>query len=237
MCRRCRKTFTAKTNTFISKTHYLEKWQKYLECFRNNYSIRKTANLVGISVPTAFAWRHKLLNSLKDKQNNNFIGYVETSFFIIYHSEKGNKNLASPGRRRGKYGYFCNPSICKEKIITVEDRFGNRILYFKSEINLSTFSLWETFFPLITEKNTIVGDSRALPPSTFNPKKIKYLCRGYNNENKASKKRIFVRANITESNLRQWLNIFRGIASKNIAKYLKWFTHTVDTATALNEFF
>lgn len=235
MCRNCRRTFTAKTKSFISKSHYPEKWLLYLECFKKNYSVRKSAKIVGISIPTSFAWRHKLLSSLKPEKHNKFIGYIELSSFIICHSEKGNKCLSVPSRKRGNFAYIGITRYKKEEVVIAEDRLGNKVLYFKSSVNESTRYLRETFYPLIDESNIIIGFERTVPKCTFNPKKIKYVLRSYNFNIPSCKDRIFVRAHLTTHLLRKWLNIFKGIASKNMPKYLRWFNLTDDLTNIIAE--
>ncbi|WP_396020655.1 GNAT family N-acetyltransferase [Clostridium sp. CM027] len=55
----CRKTFTDFTLSprYNSKKD-IKKWILYSKCMANGYSIRKCAELVGISIPTSFFWRY-----------------------------------------------------------------------------------------------------------------------------------------------------------------------------------
>lgn len=67
ICKDCHKTFTNYTNSPISYSKKnISKWIEYTKCMLAGYSLRKSSKLVGISLSTAFYWRHKILNSVKD---------------------------------------------------------------------------------------------------------------------------------------------------------------------------
>ena len=55
------------------------------------YSLRKTAEICNISLPTAFAWRHKILDALQEIQDSiKFDGIVEAGETFMSISYKGN---------------------------------------------------------------------------------------------------------------------------------------------------
>lgn len=66
ICKSCGKTFTDYTRSprYNSKRG-LRKWVLYAKCMINGYSVRKCAEIVGISIPTSFFWRHKLLDAIR----------------------------------------------------------------------------------------------------------------------------------------------------------------------------
>ena len=71
MCMTCHKTFTHTNNTILYGVKKdISVWKKYIHCMSKKYSLRKTAEVCGISLPTAFAWRHKILDSLQETQEN-----------------------------------------------------------------------------------------------------------------------------------------------------------------------
>lgn len=101
-CKYCGCTFTETSYSTISHTHCdLAKWEKYIECLLAGLSLEKCSQFCGISVRTAFLWRHKILSILQNDQSNRVLGGVveldETFFSISY---KGNrtksKNFAMP---------------------------------------------------------------------------------------------------------------------------------------------
>ena len=64
-CVDCRRIFQATTNTVLGKNTYRnqEKLRMYVNCMCKELSVRQSAKICGITVPTAFAWRHKILNA------------------------------------------------------------------------------------------------------------------------------------------------------------------------------
>lgn len=67
ICKDCHKTFTNYTNSPISYSKKsINKWIEYTKCMLAGHSLRKSSKIVGISLSTAFYWRHKILNAVKD---------------------------------------------------------------------------------------------------------------------------------------------------------------------------
>lgn len=66
LCMTCHKTFAHTNNTIL----YEVKKDVSVCCITKKYSLRKTAKVCAISLPTAFAWRHKILDALQETQKN-----------------------------------------------------------------------------------------------------------------------------------------------------------------------
>ncbi|WP_107952361.1 IS1595 family transposase [Campylobacter concisus] len=91
ICMDCRKTFAQTNNTILYGVKKdLSVWEKYIHCMIEKYSLRKTAQICGISLPTAFAWRHKILDALQQMQDNiKLDGIVEADETFMPISYKG----------------------------------------------------------------------------------------------------------------------------------------------------
>lgn len=63
ICKDCHKTFTDFTYSpcYTSKKIFTS-WLSYIKCMIECYLIRKYAEIVEISIPTSFLWRHKIFN-------------------------------------------------------------------------------------------------------------------------------------------------------------------------------
>jgi transposase-like protein len=65
-CGGCGRTFSATTNTLLSSTKKdISTWQLYITCMARGLPLAKAAEVCDISIPTAFAWRHKILDALR----------------------------------------------------------------------------------------------------------------------------------------------------------------------------
>lgn len=55
LCRACRHSFVATTNTTLQYSKKgLDVWLRYIDCMANQFSIRKSARICQISIPTSF---------------------------------------------------------------------------------------------------------------------------------------------------------------------------------------
>ena len=92
VCKSCKRTFSDLTNSpRCNSNKDVSLWIKYAQCMINGYSLRKCAEIVGISLPTAFFWRHKLLDALRMYMDvGNVGGVVEADESFFRESFKGN---------------------------------------------------------------------------------------------------------------------------------------------------
>jgi transposase-like protein len=92
ICKSCEKTFSDFTRSprYNSKKD-INKWILYSKCMINGFSIRKCAEIVEISVPTSFCWRHKFLDAIKVYMGvGNVGGVIEVDEAFFRESFKGN---------------------------------------------------------------------------------------------------------------------------------------------------
>ena len=106
MCVDCHKTFANTNNTILFKTQKeLEIWKKYIHCMVEKYSLRKTAEICGIALSTAFYWRHKILDALQKMQNevklDDIVEADETFMPISYKGHHKDFNFPRLAKKRG----------------------------------------------------------------------------------------------------------------------------------------
>lgn len=91
-CKCCGATFTETSYSATSKTrHSKEDWEVYIHLLLKGASLTECAFQCGISVRTAFIWRHKILSTLQHDQRNRVMsGIVEADEKYIPVSYKGN---------------------------------------------------------------------------------------------------------------------------------------------------
>ena len=108
MCMDCKKTFTNTNNTILFKAQKdFEIWQKYIHCMIEKYSLRKTAQICGIALSTAFYWRHKILDALQNMQDEvELNGVVEADETFMTISFKGNHKDFKLPRLAKKEGHL-----------------------------------------------------------------------------------------------------------------------------------
>ena len=81
ICRNCKKTYTIRTNTiFYYSKKNINVWREYIELFSQGLSLRKIVAEMDnkINLKTAFYWRHKILEVMKNFDNHDKLdGVVE----------------------------------------------------------------------------------------------------------------------------------------------------------------
>ena len=91
-CKSCGTTFTETSYSVISRTRFGEDiWEKFIHLTLKGASLAECAFACGISVRTAFIWRHKILAVLRNDQNNRIMaGIIEADETYFPVSYKGN---------------------------------------------------------------------------------------------------------------------------------------------------
>ncbi|MEI8226563.1 MAG: IS1595 family transposase [Bacteroidota bacterium] len=102
-CKSCRKSFTSATGTSHFHLQKKDKFEDYKTLMEQGYiPLKDMAAKIGISIQTAFDWRHKILINLKET-NNQFEGLTEIDDLWFLYSQKGRKGLKYARKRGGSH--------------------------------------------------------------------------------------------------------------------------------------
>ena len=221
-CKDCHKTFTAKSNTVQPQSKKSSAlWARYIELMFQGKSIRKIARELKISVPTAFYWRHKILNILKKNYSPVLKGVVEADETYFRLSFKGQKKNFPKDRYPRKRGAASKRGISKEQVcvLTAVDRtshntymrplcLGNLKLRYLREHLLSHVSIPNTMlitdgaiaYKALAEKHNLlhtrIGTARIQGPHHVQT------------------------VNALHSNLKGFMLPFKGVATKRVPRQL-----------------
>jgi len=127
LCWSCKKTFTDLSKTALHYIHNKEKFFYTLRLMLEGYSLTKTAQIVKVSIPTAFNWRHRVLDSLRNLEDDHLSGIVEADDTFFLHSQKGNRNIGGHPRKRGgksKKRGISDEQVC---VLVARDRNDNTV--------------------------------------------------------------------------------------------------------------
>ena len=108
-CSDCGSVFTSMSSTLFSGSQKdATQWTDFILCTLEGRSLRYCAEKCNISLPTSFAWRHKLLNVLTSQQFSDCLtGLVEVDEMFVNVSYKGNHKkskkftMPRPAYKRG----------------------------------------------------------------------------------------------------------------------------------------
>ncbi|MFA9398964.1 MAG: hypothetical protein ACERKV_11980 [Clostridiaceae bacterium] len=230
ICKDCFKSFNELTGTIFSGTHNINKWNDFLISIQNIVSLRKEASTIGLSTSTIFYWRHKLIRSLSQDNDENYHGITEV-FHIPY--PKTDKSPTHPSSYQSEH--HLRSSSCSRPFACFDhseyDRFWLILTYerrgkimanildkscrdnefaefFKSKITKkNTFCLWNCApaslaLKTLSKKNKDISVYiRNLGNSPYNPKYVFKFFKSYI----------------------EWQNNFFGISTKYIVDYISWY--------------
>jgi transposase-like protein len=233
LCKTCNHSFIATTNTTLEYTKKeLSVWMQYLECLSNQFSIRKSAKICRISIPTAFVWRHKILDVLNrnlslDKTKLSGIVEADETYFHLsfkgcrklsqYTDRKPHKRGNSISKRGLSYEQVCVPCAVstKGKGLSAVGKLGSG--------NLSVLSI---LFGNKIEAGTVLCSDKLSAYVQF----CKRFHLVHNNSGlKHIEKLLSVHIphiqhiNAYHSTMKRFMRPFNGVSTKYLNNYLTWF--------------
>lgn len=196
--------------------------------YDQGYSLRKTAVEVGITLTTAFYWRHKIIDAIRNViGRGNLSGIIETDETFFLESFKGNHKkskvfmMPRPARKRGEGSKFRGISHEQVCVSCAVDRNGNIIneLACKGRI---THKNIESVFSGAIDKDAVICTDKHKSYIRFAKKsgiKLIQLKSG------KAKKGIYhiQHINSYHNELKKWFKQFNGVSTKHLANYLYWF--------------
>jgi len=225
-CKKCGYRFreTAKSLVYYSHKYYL--LMNYIKCMLEGKSLRACAREVGISLPTSFKWRHKILSAIQGLEGGiNFSGITEADELLMQYSEKGRRYKTLEEKEQAM-----NTVHTKVAVLVMTDREGNLLFKHTGENRVQNSQIKEELKRRVSEKNLICfkpNDEFQQAVSQSPSKKVivkspteKVLIR------RKTKGLAVYSVNIVEKKITDfliWMIRFRGVATKYLQNYLMWF--------------
>ena len=229
-CKNCGKYFRETTGTPLYNIQLKDKWQSYLGMMDKNYSIKKIAKELGISIQTSFDWRHKILSSLEQFIPKELSDTVECDELEFSKSNKGEHNLnRKPRKRANDFKRNENKGeISTVQVITaVERNSGNKFFKVVETKRLNKEQISKVLDNKLADGTTLITD-----------KHYSYLSYTNDNENithkrllakdhvdKRNKNVHLQNVNNVHSQVRDFIRPFNGVSSKYLQNYLNWYAY------------
>lgn len=192
-----------------------------------DYSIRKCANMTGISIQTSFDWRHKILAALgKAHQETEFSSICESDDIFLPYSEKGNKYLEREPRKRGKSVHHDKKKCISDDhvaIIATVDRQGNQSMNVVTRGRISKKDIEKVLKGKLKPDAVLCTDSHRSYTAFTKAQKIKHV--KINPSQGNYKKGIYHVQHVNQkaADLKKWLKGFNGVSTKYLQNYLNWY--------------
>ena len=180
-------------------------------------SLRACASEVGISLPTSFRWRHKILSAIQGLEGGiNFSGITEADELLMQYSEKGRRYKSLEEKQKAMNTVHPNVAV-----LVMTDREGNLLFKHTGEDRVKNSQLKEELNHRLSENNLICfKPNDEFKQALIESKSKKILVRG------KTKGLTVYSVNIAEkkiNNFLGWMAKFRGVATKYLQNYLMWF--------------
>ena len=219
-CKGCGKTFNALTGTPLAHLRKKECWLDFADSLRDCDTVRGSATACGVAKTTAFRWRHRFLKTASTG-TTMLSGIVEADETFFLFSRKGDRHLDRPARHRG--GKATKRGLSKEQVpvLVAADRSGATFSAVLSE--LSSAGITPVLEPVIAKDALLVTDG-----GTYYPKVARELGINHEDLNLSAGERVrgdlhIQTVNSRHEGLKGFIRHFRGVASKYLPNYVRWF--------------
>ena len=220
-CHDCKRTFTALTGTPLERLRRRDAWLDYAQSLTDGVSLRKAAKRCGIVLDTAFRWRHRFLQLLKQRKATAISGMVEVDETYFLRSQKGARKVAGrKARKRG--GKASKPGLSDEHaaVLIARDRTGATTDAVLDKVDTANIA---RHLGEVVQKDTLLISDGEKAYGAFAAalgllhvwiiaSKGEHVWRGYHIQN----------VNAYTSGLKTWMTRFRGVATKYLDSYLGW---------------
>jgi transposase-like protein len=206
-CKVCDKTFSRTTNSLWSYSKKNTRtWLEFTELMTENKTLKFCSEKLNINIGTAFYWRHKILKALSiDSIADSLSGIVHIGKVIVKENFKGCRDAE----------ILAEATTPRESIWVIGAKGQEDSMFikpvFKHQWNKVAFN--EKVYSKIEESSYIA----AYGDSNINAVAMRH------NENRSIKVEKEYRIKYIWPNLKKWLSIFHGVATKYLQRYLSFF--------------
>ncbi len=202
-CKCCGRTFNETVNTPLHGIHDKQKMQDYLLSMHDQQSIRAASKQIGISVPTSFSWRHRILSSLREQPpsaGTSPAGICEIKLPYSFKGRREKQDVKLPDSQSilisDARGMPCLQLLVKKKKIFEASLLITQRLSPSSKIESVKTNLLSRIAHKIPHKKT---------QNVYEAKSLAVLLTG------------------TVSKLSGWMARFNGVATKYLQQYWNWY--------------
>jgi transposase-like protein len=233
VCRGCNRTFGALTGTRLSGLHRKEAWLTFGACLADGDTVKASAERCGVAVSTAFRWRHRFLEAIKTNAAK-LRGIVEADETFVLASRKGDRTWARakkgqtvpdlPERKpRKRGGKAKKRGLSGEQVpvLTAADRSGATVSAVLPTVTAE--AIGAVLEPVLDKDALLVTDGATSYPPCAAALGVSHQALNQSAGERVRGELHIQTVNNRHSRLKDFLRPRRGIATKYLANYLRWF--------------
>ena len=223
LSKRCGRSFNDLTDSPISGTHYPDKWVQFLKLMAQSKTLPTTAMALDIHISTAFKWRHKVLDALRQLEKDHLGGIVEADETYFLESRKGKHRyrVDNPRKHGGKAEKRGLSNQQVAALIAI-DRNGAIVSQVVGRGNTSYVEIDKAIGEHIAPGSILCTDAAKNYKAFAIRRKIRHEQLNPKHERVRGLYHI-QHVNSYHSDLKRWIRNFNGISSKYLNNYLAWF--------------
>ena len=232
LCRDCGKSFIPGSHSVTSGTRKeMGTWIRYLKCMLDKKTLKESSEECGISMPTAFSWRHKILDALRDVTDKVYLdGTVEadeTFFNVSYKGNHKNSKTFTMPRKAHKRGNDVRVrGLSSEKVCVPCAVDTSGISYARpAKLGKPSSSCISTVFDgIIAPGATLCTDNEKAYKAFSETKEIR-LIQMETDSRVCDRDGIsygIQRINAYHRTLKEFINRFHGVSTKHLGNYIVW---------------
>ena len=235
-CKDCRRSFNALTGTPLARLRKKERWLDFGQSLSEGETVAASAERCGVAVSTAFRWRHRFLRAAKNP-TRLLSGIVEVDETYILSSRKGERRLGRKARRRGGKAAKRGLSDEQTPILVAADRSGATISAVLSAVTAQTIK--PVLAPVLGKDALLVTDGNNVYPPCAAALGVSHEALNQSKGERVRGELHIQTVNSRHESLKTFLRPHRGVATKYLDSYLRWFhlaglKHNPTPRTCLN---
>lgn len=222
MCKNCNRTFTMLTGTPI---HGLKKQSLWIDYYKSMIEdgflpLNKMKKKFGISIQTAFDWRHKTLSAL-EQSDKKFEGITEIDDIWKLYSQKGRKGLEFSRQRGGSKRQGDNNF--QVKLLTTADRNGTLNMTMVRIGRLKKSDIQRTIGDRIIKGTILVSDKHKSISGFAKDSQIEHKRFTAKNHTLDNQYHVQYVNNVAARFDTTVNRVLRGVSTKYLQNYSNWF--------------
>ena len=219
-CKRCGKTFNALSGTALSGLHHKQRWLALGRSLVERESVRRSAQRCGVAVTTAFRWRHRFLQQA-GQLAGRLEGLVEADETYVLQSQKGERKLQRKARRRG--GRARKRGLSKEQVPVLLATARGGATVGQVLASVSQASLQAALAPVLASDAVLVSDGGRAYPGCARRLGVQHEVVNVSAGGRVRESYHIQTVNNRHQQWKAFLGPFRGVATKYLDSYLRWF--------------
>lgn len=219
-CKACNRTFNAATGTALQGLHKKDRWLTFGGCLADGLTVRASAKRCNFAVSTAFRWRHRFLGK-KDANLPKLKGIVEADETYVLESRKGDRKLDRKARRRGAKASKRGLSDQQTPILVAVDRSGTTTCSVLPSVTADSIQC--VLEPRIDDDILLVTDGNNVYPRCAKSLGVRHEALNQSAGERVRGAAHIQTVNNRHSRLKDFLRRYRGVSTKYLGNYLRWF--------------